>query len=137
MSHRGHDTQQELQYENEQEEQHERKGITMANYNLKESTDHYDRLMELFEVARQEVSEEKYDEIRHEWFECGEDNEKCPTGILGGVVKDSDERGQWTALASWHDIETFVGWLQDYDIDKSIIGEVFGVDPSQERWLFN
>ena len=109
----------------------------MTNYNLKESTANYDKLMELFEVARQEVSEAKYDEIRHEWFECGEDNEKCPTGILGGVVKDTDERGNWTALASWHDIEMFVGWLQDYDIDRSTIGEVFGVDPSEEPWLFD
>lgn len=127
----------------------------MPNYNLRESTDNYDRLMELFEMTFQEVSPTTFEEIRHDWFDCGPDEIyegkegvyikdedfycRCPKSVWGGVVIDHDEEGKYleTSVCSWRDIEVFVSWMQEYDIDNSSIGEVFGIDPSEEPWIFS
>ena len=84
----------------------------------KEKTaDNYKTFTELFEVARNELPIGEYVSLRKSWSE-----------IAYHWMPD---------LASWQDIEMLVGELEGLGVERSILGEVFGNEPSEERWLFD
>ena len=83
----------------------------------KKTKENYKTFKELFEVARNELHLGEFVALKNRWY----------FGLFSSV---HDE-------ASWQDIELLVGELEGLGVERYILGEVFGIDTSSERWLFD
>lgn len=84
--------------------------------------DNYKTLIELLEIAESELDAKDLKWLKSEWT-------LDPPGFASG-----DRLPHYRA--TWKDIEIFVWQLEGCGVDRYTIGEVFGIDPSAEPWIF-
>ena len=83
----------------------------------KKTKENYETFKELFEVARNELHLGEFVALKNRWY----------FGLFSSVHGE----------ASWQDIESLVGEIEGLGVERSILGEVFGIETNSERWLFD
>jgi len=89
-----------------------------ASRYMTKTKENYKTAMELLEVAFNELDSLEYADLMEDW-----------------TLNIRDWRNR--PLASWQEIEMLVGELEGLGVERSILGEVFGIETNSERWLFD